>query len=135
MDPLQSRAGTVESPPESHPTNHVELEGTLAKPCDLRYTPTGIAVATLELDHTSSYPDTAPLKRMELKIVVVAFDTLADQCAALVSGTRLRFRGRLNQKRWIRDERIRWGQVELIATAMETMAPEEQKNNQPRLEV
>ncbi|MBF0435443.1 MAG: single-stranded DNA-binding protein [Magnetococcales bacterium] len=123
QDLLQSRTEAVESIPEGCLTNHVELEGTLAKPCDLRYTPTGIAVATLELDHVSSYSDTAPLKRMELKIVVIAFDSLADQCAVLVAGTRLKFRGRLNQKRWIRDERIRWGQVELIATAMETMGP------------
>ncbi|MBF0415752.1 MAG: single-stranded DNA-binding protein [Magnetococcales bacterium] len=121
QDLLQSRTEAVESIPEGCLTNHVELEGTLAKPCDLRYTPTGIAVATLELDHVSNHPDTAPLKRMELKIVVIAFDSLADQCAVLVAGTRLKFRGRLNQKRWIRDERIRWGQVELIATAMETM--------------
>ncbi|MBF0110687.1 MAG: single-stranded DNA-binding protein [Magnetococcales bacterium] len=102
--------------------NEVRLEGTLTCPCAVRTTPTGLSVAVAELDHAAEFPDTTPVKRLELKISVVLFDTLADRCAGLAAGTPVRIVGRLNQKRWIRDNRIRWGQVEIIATAMETIS-------------
>lgn len=104
--------------------NQVSLEGILAKNCQVRYTPSGLPVTTLELEHSSNLPDTGPIKRLELQIPVVTFDTLAEQCAELPAGTRIRVIGRLNQKRWIRDNRIRWGQVEIIATAIEIRHPQ-----------
>jgi len=116
---------TVQSTP-SRLANQVQLDGTLAGSCEIRRTPTGLSVATLELEHESHFFDTGPIKRLELKVPVVMFDTLAERCAELPAGTRIRVIGRLNQKRWIRDNRIRWGQVELIATAWDILpAPQD----------
>lgn len=103
--------------------NQVRLEGTLAKSCEVRYTPSGVMVATLELEHTSEVADADPIKRLELKMPVVSFGALAEVCAALPQGACVRVVGRLNQKRWIRENRIRWGQVEVIATSLEVLCP------------
>ncbi|MBF0146620.1 MAG: single-stranded DNA-binding protein [Magnetococcales bacterium] len=121
QDPMHRKDKVIDVNPSGHFLNELHLEGTLAKSCELRHTPTGLAVATVELEHTSGYSDIAPLQRLELNIPVVLFDTLADLYGDLAAGTRISVIGRLNQKRWIRDDRIRWGQVEVIATSLKVI--------------
>ncbi|MBF0421466.1 MAG: single-stranded DNA-binding protein [Magnetococcales bacterium] len=106
-------------------TNSIQLEGTLTGIRKISYTPGGIPVATLELEHLSSHADIIPLRRLELKMVVVVFDSLADLTAQFSAGTRVRIHGRLNQKRWIRENKVRWGPVEVIATAVDRLYSEE----------
>lgn len=126
----QTNTALIDQDLQSRLDNQVFLEGTLARSCQVSHTPSGLSVTTLELEHSSNFPDTGPIKRLELQIPVVMFDTLAEQCAELPAGTRIRVIGRLNQKRWIRDNRIRWGQVEIIATTVEIL-PSQQKHTLP----
>lgn len=103
--------------------NSVELEGRLIEPVDFRVTPAGRAVATLELEHLSTHDDPEPGLRLEARMVVVAMGPLAERYRACAVGSRLRVQGRLNQKRWIRDDRVRWGRLELLAREIQRVDP------------
>lgn len=110
--------------------NHVFLEGVLTLEAKVRLTPSGESVATLELEHASESHDTLPIKRMELKITVLLLGQLAEACRGLPEGSVVKVQGRLNQKRWIRDNRVRWGKTELIANQLDVLfqPPSPQKN-------
>ncbi|MBF0417580.1 MAG: single-stranded DNA-binding protein [Magnetococcales bacterium] len=112
-------SGEVE---ETLAANSVELAGRLIEPVDFRVTPAGRAVATLELEHLSIHDDPEPGLRLEARMVVVAMGALAEQYRACAVGTTLRVQGRLNQKRWIRDDRIRWGRLELLAIQIQQLS-------------
>ncbi|MBF0164056.1 MAG: single-stranded DNA-binding protein [Magnetococcales bacterium] len=103
--------------------NSVELEGRLIEPVDFRVTPAGRSVATLELEHLSIHDDPEPGLRLEARMVVVAMGALAERYRACAVGSMLRVQGRLNQKRWIRDDRIRWGRLELLAREIQRVDP------------
>lgn len=101
---------------ERHPqANHTVLEGLLLKPVEYRVTAAGRPVLSLELEHISSHPEPDPALRLEVRLVVMAMGKLAEQCRSLSPNCRLRVTGRLNQKRWIRDGKVRWGSIELAA--------------------
>lgn len=102
--------------------NSLELAGRLIAPVDFRVTPAGRAVATLELEHLSIHDDPEPGLRLEAHMVVIAMGALAEQYRACAVGTTLHVQGRLNQKRWIRDERVRWGRLELLATRIQRLS-------------
>lgn len=95
--------------------NYLVLEGTLATPPEFRFTPAGRLVARLCLEHLSQESAGDAPQRIELRMAVLALGRLAEQCRPLVQGTPLHVEGRLNQKRWIRDGQVRWGQTELLA--------------------
>ena len=97
------------------PANTVTLEGTLVTAPEFRYTPSGRLVASLEVEHCSQEGIGDRTRRIELRIPVQALDALAERCRPLVQGVVLRLEGTLNQKRWIRDGRVRWGKTELLA--------------------
>ncbi len=104
--------------------NHTVLEGTLATEPEFRCTPAGRLVAHLHLDHASGGSDGDPLQRIELHLPVLALGPLAERCRPLAPGTTLHVEGRLNQKRWIRDGKVRWGQTELLAHQIRPMEPD-----------
>ncbi len=104
-----------------HPRNRVDLSGVLVAPPELRVTPSGLTVATLELQHLSREGAAGPAQSLELRIPVVAIGPLAEPCRRLAVGTALEVEGRLNQKRWIRDGKVRWGRTELLATNLRTI--------------
>ncbi|MBF0583705.1 MAG: single-stranded DNA-binding protein [Magnetococcales bacterium] len=95
--------------------NHVVLEGRLAFSPEFRFTPAGRLVAHLQLEHVSQGGEGDPPPRIELQLPVLALGLLAEQCRPLAQGDALRVEGTLNQKRWIRDGKVRWGQTELLA--------------------
>ena len=107
-----SEQGTVS---DASVANRVVLEGVLLKTAEFRFTPAGRPVATLELEHRSWAVGMEPALKLELHIPVVAVGPLAEWCRRLVVGDRLRVDGRLNQRRWIRDGKVRWGRTELVA--------------------
>ncbi|MBF0179649.1 MAG: hypothetical protein HQM03_06440 [Magnetococcales bacterium] len=95
--------------------NYAELEGHLLAPGDFRVTPAGRPVLVLELEHLSRHeePESLPLLEMRMPVLVIGEQALI--CRSLAPGTPLRVTGRLNQKRWVRDGKVRWGCVELVA--------------------
>lgn len=101
--------------------NRVNLEGVLLEPAKYRVTPSGRPVSTLELEHVSRSHGTEPVERLELRIPVLAMGLLAEESRGFPVGTRLRVEGRLNQKRWIRDEKVRWGRTELVAQKLQVL--------------
>lgn len=112
---------SVETGGQDRPTlsadeiNQTVLEGVLAEPVEIRVTPAGRTVATLMVEHHSQAKDIEPIQRLEVSMAVMAVGPLGDRCRDLVQGSRLRVEGRLNQRRWIRDGKVRWGRTELVA--------------------
>ncbi|MEO5339081.1 MAG: hypothetical protein H7837_00990 [Magnetococcus sp. MYC-9] len=84
-------------------------------PPEFRVTPAGRLVAHLCMEHLSQESAVDPLQRIELRMPVLALGPLAEQCRPLTQGTPLHVEGCLNQKRWIRDGKVRWGPTELLA--------------------
>ncbi|MBF0624232.1 MAG: single-stranded DNA-binding protein [Magnetococcales bacterium] len=110
-------------PPDSGqviPENRAVVEGVLLEPVRLRNTPRGTLVAELVLAHAREVSDLPPITRCELQMTVVAVGSLAEACRNWAPGIPLRVSGRLNQRRWIRDGRTRWGPVELVAQTLAT---------------
>ncbi|MEO5378405.1 MAG: single-stranded DNA-binding protein [Magnetococcus sp. DMHC-6] len=106
-----------------NPTNQTILQGMLSVPVDMRYTPTGRPVARFALEHTSVVQDLAPLERLEVRMDVIAVGATAEGCRHLNIGQFLYVKGRLNQKRWLRNGKVRWGKTELVALDIQTTAP------------
>ncbi|MBF0177561.1 MAG: single-stranded DNA-binding protein [Magnetococcales bacterium] len=105
------------------PENATILEGILLEPAAMQTTPTGLSLATLEVEHRSDMVDVQPLSRYELRMVVLAIGPLAEACRTLPPGSHLRVEGRLNQRRWIRAGKTRWGRTELVARHIESKPP------------
>lgn len=102
--------------------NDVVLEATLLKTGDYRVTAAGRAVLWLELEHLSSYSDLDPGLRLEVRMMVMVMGELAQKHRSLSPGCLLRVTGRLNQKRWIRDGKVRWGRMELVAIDVQVLS-------------
>lgn len=100
---------------ESPSLNQVRLEGRIVAPVDFRVTPTGRALLWIELEHLSCHEQPDPALRYEVRMPVLALGSLAERWRTLTPGCRLRVTGRLNQKRWVRDNKVRWGRLELVA--------------------
>ncbi len=94
--------------------NQLILAGTLADEPEFRFTPSGRLLACLTVEHLSQQ-EGGTAQRIEVRMGVLALGALAEWCRSLHPGQLLQVEGRLNQKRWIRDDKIRWGQVELWA--------------------
>lgn len=105
------------------PANRTILEGTLIAPPEFRYTPAGRLVASLDVEHVSlkSGVGANPPLRIELRMPVLALGELAERCRLFSQGVSLYVEGRLNQKRWIRDGKVRWGRTELLAQQIKTL--------------
>ncbi|MBF0128096.1 MAG: hypothetical protein HQM02_12925 [Magnetococcales bacterium] len=102
--------------------NHMELEGILLHPGEYRVTAAGRPVLHLELEHLSRHHTPEPSLQLEARIVVMAVGELAESNRFLSPGTLLRVAGRLNQKRWVRDGKVRWGRMELLAMTIHSRA-------------
>lgn len=101
--------------------NRVVLEGVLAASPEFRMTPAGRLVAHLHIEHVSQGSEGEHPPRIELRMPVLALGLLAEQCRPLAQGSLLYVEGTLNQKRWIRDGKIRWGETELLAHHIKRM--------------
>ncbi|MBF0213281.1 MAG: single-stranded DNA-binding protein [Magnetococcales bacterium] len=105
--------------------NQALLEGQLLAPLDYRVTSTGRPVLFFELEHLSCHEEPDSALRLEARMPVMALGELADRCRTLMPGCTLRVTGRLNQKRWVRDGKVRWGRLELVAMEIRMLcAPE-----------
>ena len=106
------------------PVNHVVLEGTLIAPPEFRRTPSGRLVASLEIEHVSLESGVDHPQRIELRMPILALGTVAEECRLFCQGASLSVEGWLNQKRWIRDGKVRWGRTELLAQHVTLLNPQ-----------
>lgn len=103
-----------EGPPSPDgPVNQVVLDGILVEPPVLRATPNGRSVVSLEVEHDTLDPRSG--QRTAVHITVIALDQLAEYGRTLPVGASVRVVGSLDQRRWIREGKTRWGRMELLA--------------------
>ncbi|MBF0271150.1 MAG: single-stranded DNA-binding protein [Magnetococcales bacterium] len=119
----ESLSGCGLSPDSPHPAaNQVLLEGQLLAPVDYRVTPAGRPVLFLEMEHGSRHEQPDSSLCLEARMPVMALGDLALRCRSLTPGCTLRVTGRLNQKRWVKDGKVRWGRLELVAMEIRMLA-------------
>ena len=106
------------------PANYVVLEGILIAPPVLRTTPAGRLMASMEIEHASLESGIDHPQRIALRMPVLALDAVAEGCRLFCQGAFLSVEGWLNQKRWIRDEKVRWGKTELLAQRVTLLSPQ-----------
>ncbi|MBF0189580.1 MAG: single-stranded DNA-binding protein [Magnetococcales bacterium] len=110
------------SHPLSPAANQVLLEGQLLASVDYRVTPTGRPVLFLEIEHDSRHEQPDSSLSFQARMPVMALGELAARCRSLTPGCTLRVSGRLNQKRWVKDGKVRWGRLELVAMEIRMLA-------------
>lgn len=103
--------------------NQAKLEGVLAEPIVWRTTPAGLVTARLLLAHQSLCAELDPLQHLAVQLPVLALGPLAEQCRPWQPGWTVLAEGRLNQPRWTRNNSLRWGQMELVATHLRATPP------------
>jgi primosomal replication protein N len=79
--------------------NRFTLDATLAQREDLRYTPAGIPVLQLTLQHASTQPEAGGERRVECELAAIAFADVARRLANVETGTALRCEGFI-ARRW-----------------------------------
>ncbi|MBF0383529.1 MAG: single-stranded DNA-binding protein [Magnetococcales bacterium] len=107
--------------PESGLANQIILQGVVIQPAEFRFTPSGSEVALLVVEHISQKDQSAPIQHLELRMPIVALGDLAQKCHEITVGQNIRVEGSLNQKRWIRDGKVRWGKIELFANTIQLL--------------
>jgi single-strand DNA-binding protein len=81
--------------------NRVELIGNLTRDPELRYTPTGTAVATFSIATNRTYVSEGERKEEADFHRIVAWNKLAELCSQLLKkGTRVFVSGRLQNRTW-----------------------------------
>lgn len=81
--------------------NRIILIGNLTKDPELRYTPSGVAVATLRLAVNSRYKIGNDIREETLFIDTVVFGKQAETCNQyLGKGRKVLVEGRLQERRW-----------------------------------
>lgn len=101
--------------------NQTTLDGVVLQPAEFRFTPSGRPVAKLMVEHISNTINPAPIEQLELRMPVVALGDLAEKYRDIAPGQSIRVAGSLNQKRWIRDGKVRWGKTELFANTIQLL--------------
>jgi primosomal replication protein N len=78
--------------------NQVVIEGSIADPQPLRYTPAGIPVCAFHLKHESMQIEAGHERRVNVEMSVVAMGEAAKKIAALAPGSRLAVKGFLSRR-------------------------------------
>jgi primosomal replication protein N len=73
--------------------NHVNLSARIAEASPLRYTPAGIPVLNLVIEHESEMMEAGVNRQVKLTVRAVAFGVLAEQARVLELGKLLKFTG------------------------------------------
>ena len=96
--------------------NKVILMGNLAKNPELRYTPSGAAVASLRLAVNHRCRQKDEFKDEVSYFDIVTFGKQAESCAEhLTKGRHILIDGRLQERRWKTEEGQRRTEIEVIA--------------------
>ncbi|MBF0609766.1 MAG: single-stranded DNA-binding protein [Magnetococcales bacterium] len=94
------------------PSNEVILQGVVVETPILRTTPNGRSVVALEVEHHA--PTESSGQQVACRLTLITLDDLAHKGKSLQPGSVVKARGRLNQRRWIRQGITRWGKMELL---------------------
>jgi primosomal replication protein N len=73
--------------------NHVNLSARIAEASPLRYTPAGIPVLNLVIEHESEMMEAGVNRQVKLTVRAVAFGVLAEQARVLELGKLFKFTG------------------------------------------
>lgn len=73
--------------------NHVNLSARIAEASPLRYTPAGIPVLNLVIEHESEMMEAGVNRQVKLTVRAVAFGVLAEQARILELGKLFKFTG------------------------------------------
>jgi primosomal replication protein N len=73
--------------------NHVNLSARIAEASPLRYTPAGIPVLNLVIEHESEVMEAGINRQVKLTVKAVAFGVLAEQARVLELGKLFKFTG------------------------------------------
>jgi len=96
--------------------NRIILIGNLTRDPEIRYTPSGVAVATVPVAINTRYRQGEELKEETLFIDAVVFGKQADTCMQYLSkGQQVLVEGRLRERRWEQDGTKR-SKFEVIAS-------------------
>ena len=101
--------------------NKVFLIGNLTRDVDLRYSPTGVAVARMGLATNRIYKTQDGEKKEEVCFVdIVAFNKTAETCNTYLSkGRQVFFEGRLSYRTWETTEGEKRSKLEVIVESMQ----------------
>ncbi len=113
--------------------NKVILLGTLTKDPELRYNPSGKAVASLSIAvNRRPRPGEDPKDAVSFFDVVV-WDKQAETCSSYLNkGSGVLIEGRLQQRRWEQDGQKR-SKVEIVASNIQFM-PKKQAGSEPEVD-
>ena len=105
--------------------NRIILIGRLTRDPEIRYTPTGVAVATIPIAVNSRYRQGEDLREETLFIDAVAFGKQAETCTQYLNkGRMVLVEGRLRERRWEHEGQKRT-KVEVIANNIRFLSKRE----------
>jgi len=101
----------------ANPTfNKVLMIGRLTNDVDLRYTPNGIAVATMRIASNREFNTTEGKKEETCFVNIIAWDKLAEACAQYLKKSMLIFvEGRLQSRVWETQDKQKRSTLEIRA--------------------
>ena len=102
--------------------NKVILIGNLTREPELRYTPNGVAVASLSLAINHRYKQGNDVREDVCFVDVVVFGKQAESCGQyLVKGGGVIIDGRLSQRRWEAEDGSKRSKHEVVAESVHFM--------------
>ncbi len=104
--------------------NKVELIGNLTRDPELRYTPTGTAVATIGLATNRTYTSDGEKKEEVDFHKIIAWGKLAELCNQLMKkGSRVFVSGRLQYREWVGQDGNKRRDAEIVLEDMILITP------------
>lgn len=111
--------------------NRVVLVGRLTKDPELRYTPSGVAVATFTLAVNRTFTNSSGDREADF-INVVAWRQLAELCANYVKkGSQVGLEGRLQTRSYDGNDGKRVYVTEVVADNIQFLSPSNSENSKP----
>jgi len=116
--------------------NSVQIIGNLTRDPELRYTPTGTAVATIGVATNRSWTTDTGEKKEDTEFHrVVVWNKLAELCAQLLSkGTKVYFHGRLATRSWTGQDGTQKSTTEIVADDMIVLSGKKATTIEPEVE-
>ena len=104
--------------------NRVFLAGNLVRDPEMRYTPSGTAVASFSLAVNRRYRQEGELKEEVSYIEVVAYGKVGETSGSyLKKGRAVLVEGRIQQRRWETQEGEKRSKVEIVANRVHFLGP------------
>ena len=113
--------------------NKVILMGNLTRDPELRYVPSGTAVANFSIAVNRTYKDGAGEKKEDTSFIkVVVWGKMAEICGEyLTKGRSVLVEGRLKSRAWETPEGQKRSALDVVATSVQFIGPKGEKNAAP----